>query len=95
MPPQNSNSNFRMGVLIPPPLVLNQFTNIRWNYPVLGVFFGPNPLPVHLVQGIVNSQWEKKNATYVHKIGCYHIFECFNHCNTPIILSFPKNTFQI
>lgn len=76
-----------MGILIPSPPIFNPFTNIRWNSSVLGVFFGPNPPPIHLVQVIVNSQWEKRDAINVQKTGNYYVFECFNHRDVDGLIS--------
>lgn len=62
----NRNSNcFRMGVLVD---FLDEHLlgpRLNWDSSVVGVFFGPNPPLVSVVQYIVDSQWVKRDRIVV------------------------------
>lgn len=66
MQPLHSHKIFRMRVLFNASN-FNPTLNIRWNTSVMGVFFDPNPPHPHLVQGLINNQWERRGNINVHR----------------------------
>lgn len=68
----------RTGVLVHSPVDQNLGPMFNWNQSVIGVFFGPPPPSIFVVQHIVDSQWLKRDRIIVRRFDIYYCF-FFDH----------------
>lgn len=75
-----------MGILIDPPDEHLLGPAINWDSSVIGMFIGPNPPLLSVVQNILDTHWVKRGPIRVRKIWQYFAFLCSSNGDAEALL---------